>query len=96
MKNEYSTGTVERIKMSTQLRKELANYSHEAWAGWMKYMFQFGTFNEDGSWTMQSDKVNRWARQANTPMSLLPDGEATSDYKEADKIINIINNYRKE
>jgi len=38
----------------------LTDYSHEAWAGWMRYMFTQGRFNDDGTWTMNAEKVRRW------------------------------------
>jgi len=71
------------------IREFLAAYSHEAWAGWMQYMFGKGTFNDDGTWTMPADSVKRWKRQMDTPYSDLPDGENKSDLAEADKILAV-------
>lgn len=71
------------------LREALAEYAHDAWAGWMKYMFEKGTFNADGTYTMPQWAVERWMRQANTPYADLPPGEKESDRLEADRMIEI-------
>jgi len=73
-----------------ELRERLAEYSHGAWSGWMKYMFSMGVHNKDGSWTMPSGCVERWTRQMNTPYDDLPNGEEKSDLAEADKIMEAI------
>jgi hypothetical protein len=71
------------------LREALAEYAHEAWSGWMKYLFTKGTFNEDGTWTMPKWAVERWTRQMGTPYAGLPENEKPSDREEADKMISI-------
>lgn len=73
------------------MREQLADYAHNAWAGWMKYMFDFGTLHEDGTFTINADKVERWMRQAHTSYADLPDAEKDSDRKEADAILDLIN-----
>ena len=73
-----------------KLRERLAKYSHEAWAGWMKYMFGKGVYNDDGTWTMPASCVERWSRQMNPEYEDLPDGEEKSDLAEADKIMETI------
>jgi hypothetical protein len=76
------------------LREELAQYSHDqAWAGWMRYMFDYGTMNEDGSWTMHPQKVERWKRQMETPYAQLTEQERKSDLDEAEKMLAIMNRY---
>jgi len=72
------------------LREGLAEYAHDAWAGWMKYMFEKGTLNEDGTYTMPAWAVMRWQRQANTPYAELPEEEKESDRLEADRMIEIM------
>lgn len=85
-------------------REKLAEYSHNAWSGWMKYMFSKGEFklesikiNTDGThddkvvWIMPSEYVDRWIRQMETEYKKLPGLERTSDLEEADKILLIIN-----
>lgn len=71
-------------------RELLAAYAHNAWAGWMRYLFSKGTFNEDGTWTMPAWAVERWQRQMNTAYADLPDKERESDRQEADKILDIV------
>lgn len=82
-----------------QLREKLAEYAHDAWAGWMLYM---SSKIEQGSTRQRRDRVylqqgwlpsgliDRWNRQMNTPYSELPESEKESDRAEADKILNIL------
>ncbi len=72
------------------IKEQLASYSHDAWAGWMKYMFLKSTLNGDGTVTIPKDLVNRWKRQQDTFFMDLPCKETRSDFKEADKILEII------
>ena len=70
-------------------RERLAAYAHEAWSGWMKYLFAKSTQNADGTVTIPSWAVGRWKRQANTLYSDLSEGEKKSDLIEADRIFSI-------
>lgn len=83
------------------LREALAEYAHESWAGWMKYLFERGQFEGRmvpfGAgekyvqvWTMPAWAVERWTRQMNTPYSDLPESEKNSDRDEADKMLAIM------
>ena len=82
---------------SMSVRERLAEYAHEAWSGWMKYMFEHGGQIWLGidayptrSWIMGSEKYDRWRRQMNTPYADLPESEKESDRAEADKILRIL------
>lgn len=57
-----------------KLKEDLSDYAHEAWSGWMKYMFKQGKFNDDGTWTMPKTSVERWQRQMETSYKKLPKG----------------------
>ncbi len=76
--------------MSDELREQLAAVQHEIWAHWMRYMFTCGQFGPDGSWTMPTDKVERWQRQMSTPYSDLTDKERESDRHQADKVLAVV------
>ncbi len=76
--------------LRTELIEELANYAHEAWSGWMKYMFQRSQANRDGSVTIPPDLVKRWGIQAVTKYENLPEEMKPSDREEAIKMLNII------
>lgn len=79
-----------------EIRELFADYAHEAWSGWMRYMFGKSTKNSDGSITIPSASVERWERQMNTPYVDLPEHEKKSDLDEADKILVIFGEeYRK-
>lgn len=75
----------------TDTREAVAELAHKQWAGWMKYLFSKGTFNEDGTWTMPEEFVRRWTRQAMTPYRKLSPEEQDSDRKEADKFLDLLN-----
>lgn len=79
------------------IREELAAYAHEAWSGWMRYMFDKGEARQiaiDGGistkWLMPSELYHRWQRQMRTPYADLPEAEKESDRKEADAILAIM------
>lgn len=75
----------------SDMRESLAAYAHDAWSGWMKYLFEKSLTNEDGTVTLPKSFVDRWKRQANTLYVDLPEVEKRSDLDEADKILSIIN-----
>jgi hypothetical protein len=74
------------------LRTQLAIYAHEAWSGWMKYMFSKCTQEPDGTLRVPTWAVQRWTRQMNTLYAHLPDNEKLSDLAEADKMLSIMTN----
>jgi hypothetical protein len=71
-------------------REELASYAHDAWSGWMKYMFSKSIITTDKNVIIPSDLVKRWDRQMNTKYEDLPESEKESDRKEADTMLAII------
>ncbi len=76
--------------MNTNTREKLAEYAHNAWSGWMKYMFSQAPSNADGTWTMSVEMIKRWQRQMYTPYAELPEAEKASDRAEADAILAIM------
>jgi len=68
----------------------LAEYAHNAWSGWMQYLFSKATDNPDGTVTIPELSVSRWKRQMNTDYAELPDNEKTSDRIEAERIVSVI------
>jgi len=79
------------------LREALACYAHEAWSGWMKYMFTRGHRIVDGegweeTFQLNTESYQRWLRQMETHYSDLPEEEKKSDREEADKMIDIFAN----
>ena len=67
----------------------IAQYAHDAWSGWMKYLFTKGRLNKNGSFTIKKDSVDRWQRQMNTDFYNLPDEEKESDFTEAKTILDL-------
>jgi uncharacterized membrane protein YvbJ len=73
------------------MKEDLANYAHDAWAGWMRYLFEKSTENTDGTVTIPKWAVDRWKRQMITPYIELPEEEKQSDREEADIMMEIFN-----
>ena len=69
--------------------EQLAAYAHEAWVGWMEYLFEKSPKNADGSVTIPAELVKRWTRQMGTSYAELSEGEKHSDRVEALKIMRI-------
>lgn len=76
--------------MTESIREQLAEYAHEAWSGWMRYLFEKTIEVGDGCEEIQREQVERWKRQMNTPYSELPENEKESDRQEADKMLAIL------
>lgn len=73
------------------LQELTADFVHEQWSNWMRYLFSKGTFNDDdGTWTMPAWAVERWQRQLNTPYEALPDNEKETDLAEANKFLSLL------
>ena len=80
--------------MITSSREELADYAHQAWAGWMEYLFGKSVTNNDGSVTIPPVLVERWLRQMSTSYADLSEAEKDSDPKEADVMLAIVSRYQ--
>jgi len=79
-----------QMVMRARHREKLADYAHEAWSGWMKYLFGKCVENSDGEVTIPAWAVQRWQRQMNTAYADLPYEERKSDQNEADKMLAIM------
>jgi Fe-S cluster biosynthesis and repair protein YggX len=77
------------------LREVFAAIAHDAWAGWMKYLFE-KCHTADAAplcgkeVVIPAELVERWTRQLNTPYADLPENEKESDRKEADKYLGVL------
>jgi len=72
------------------LIEALAAYAHDAWSGWMAYLFSKSTQNTDGTATIPEWAVKRWGRQASTEYVGLPEDEKKSDRAEARKMLALM------
>lgn len=77
----------------TIFREALAEYAHNAWAGWMKYLFEKSIQNADGTVTIPAWAVERWTRQMTTHYINLPEEEKKSDRTEADIMLDMFKLY---
>ena len=76
--------------MPIDTREALADYAHEAWSGWMEYLFSKSQPNADGTVTIPAPLVDRWLRQMITPYTALSEAEKQSDRAEADKMLALM------
>ena len=72
----------------------LADFEHDRWSRWQKYLFSKCIVNVDGSLTIPKELVDRWARQMDTDYDNLSEQEKNSDRKEAIRIIKCIEKMR--
>ena len=82
------------LNNTNNLREILAEFAHDRWVNWMRYLFSHCIRNTDGSVTIPKDFADRWVRQTNTSYKDLPDQEKESDKREADRVLHIIEEYK--
>ena len=78
------------------MKEQLAEYAHNQWSGWMKYLFskcEMPIHNTQGGVIIPQWAVERWMRQMNTEYKNLSEEEKESDRKEADGMILIMEKY---
>lgn len=78
------------MSSSVTVIERLADVQHSIWAHWMNYMFKCGTLNDDGTYTLPADRVQRWQRQMNTPYGELSESEKDSDREQVGKVLAVI------
>lgn len=71
-------------------RERLANWVHELWRGWMKFLLAQCDHNPDGTVTIPAEYVKKWKRQMRTSLKNLPAAEQKSDYEISDRLIKLI------
>lgn len=77
--------------MSDRAVEQLAAHCHNVqWRGWVQYLFDKSTWNDDGTVTIPAWAVERWQRQMSTPYSRLSEDEQESDRKEARAILALL------
>jgi len=72
------------------LVEPLADMCHRQWVHWMTYLFKQGDFNEDGSFTVNAESMNRWLRQVASDYKSLSGKEQDSDREQAKKYIELL------
>lgn len=82
-KNQFSNNLDELIEI-------LADYEHQRWAKWQKYLQSICIKNIDGSLTIPKDKVDRWTRQIETDYCDLSEQEKEADRNGARRLIRIL------
>jgi hypothetical protein len=64
----------------TILVEALADYAHDSWSNWVRYMFA----------NLDEAHIQRWKRQMQTPYAELSEEEKESDREQARIIIEVI------
>lgn len=72
------------------LREALAAYAHNAWTGWMIYLFSKCTEEPGNVYRIPPWAVERWKRQMGTNYCDLSEEEKASDREEADKMLALM------
>ena len=88
-RSRLTSEVIKRLHKRDKL-EALAEYAHDAWAGWIEYMFEKGTLSNVGELEIPTGLTTRWNRQMQTPYDELPEEEKESDRKEARVMLNII------
>lgn len=83
------------LEKDEDMRELLAFYAHEAWCGWMEYLFKVSTGEPrpDDAVVIPATLVARWKRQIDTAYPDLSEEDKISDRAEADKILGMITAY---
>ena len=89
--------------MNEELIELIADFFHENWSHWMKYMFEVAVnvaedseslawMNRTGlvAYTFNEDMYDRWQRQMKTPYSELSEKEKDSDREWAEKLLKLL------
>lgn len=77
-------------KCEPVLKDKFAEYAHEAWAGWMNYLFSKSYLDDKGNAIIPKEFVDRWFRQIHTLYKDLPEKEKESDRAEAMAMLQIL------
>jgi len=76
--------------MNEEIIERLADFEHDRWARWQKHVFSKCIKNNDGSYTIPKEYVERWERQIITSYNDLSEEEKESDRIEAKRIIEVL------
>ena len=72
------------------LREKFAKVQHDIWISWMIHLFKVSIQNDDGTYTIPVEKVERWKRQIATSYDELSERERDGDREQVDKVNDIL------
>ncbi len=84
------------MKDEKRLIEALADQAHISWSGWQKYLFEKSIKNDDGTYTIPEELVDRWMRQIKTDYKDLSEKEKESDRIEARAYLKIFKELENE
>ena len=76
--------------MHNKTREALADYAHQAWSGWMEYMFGKLERRDDGALIIPAGYVAALQRLIDTPYADLDEAQKDNDRAEADRMLAIV------
>jgi arsenate reductase-like glutaredoxin family protein len=65
-------------------------YEHDSWASWMNWLYQNGTWGDDGSFTIKPEKAKRWFDLSITRYEELDEPTKQFDRDEVKKLEPIL------
>ena len=80
-----------KVAKKDKFEEKVAELAHDQWSGWMEYLFEKCSDNEDGSVNIPLKLVKRWKKQMENNYENLSEEEKDSDRKEAKKFISLFN-----
>lgn len=83
---------VRPTKAEKHVLEQVADYAHESWSHWMRYLFSKSCKQSDGSVVIPAELVARWQRQKETPYHALSEVEKESDRNQARNILPFLMN----
>lgn len=77
------------------LIETLASYEHDRWSRWQTHLHNQCIRNQDGTFTIPKEDVERWVKQIQTNYEELSEEEKEADRLEARRILEVFNNGKK-
>lgn len=78
------------LRFLEERQDRLAALYHAQWSGWVNYLFQKATDNEDGSVTLPREFVTQWSRQSTLLWGEMTHKERASAREAASKIVEVL------
>lgn len=78
------------MKLEKDLIEILAEFEHDRWSVWQKYVHYICIKNNDGSYIIPKEYVNRWNNEIETEYKSLPNSIQESDRKQVKKMLKVL------
>lgn len=78
------------MRKNKELIEKLASLQHSIWSHWMRYLFRSGELQNNGSFLIPKETVEKWTRQINTRYEELSETEKESDRDQAKSVLKLL------